>query len=141
MWGLFQLYIFNFNYLLLQWLLGKLVWNSARAIGMGTNPSAGPGCSVVKGLSALPMGWFCQSLTILCANPGLRRGWCLELAGKSSLSCWDGLCVCPGDIRSVMVVAEGDRYQRSGWKAERSCGDTGWEGMWCRRAELEEEEG
>lgn len=95
---------FNFNYLLLQWLLGKLVWNLARAIGMGTNPSAGPGCLVVKGLFALPMGWFCQSLTILCAEPfanlGLGRGSCLELAGKSSLS-WDGLCVCPGDIQSV----------------------------------------
>lgn len=79
----------------------------------------------------------CRTLYKSWAGEGLLlgTGW------KSSLSCWDGLCVCPGDIWSVMVVAEGDRYQRSGWEAERSCGDTGWEGMWCRRAELEEEEG
>lgn len=136
---------FNFNYLLLQRLLGKLGWNLASATGMGTKPSAGPGCSGVKNLSALPVGWFCQSLTIPCgepfANPELGRGWCLEQAGKSSLSCWDGtVCLSWGCLECDVVVAEGERHQRSGWEAERSCGDAGWEGQWCRRAEQGEEE-
>lgn len=87
---------FNFNYLLLQWLLGKLGWNLVQ--GMGINPSAGLVCS--------SHGMVFQGLTILCAepfaNPGLGRGRCLEPAGKSSLSIWDGMCVCPGDVWSVM---------------------------------------
>lgn len=75
------------------------------------------------------------------AGEGLVRGWCLELAGKSSLSCQGAtVCLSWGHLQCDVVVAEGDRYQRSGWEAERSCGDPGWEGMWCRRAELGEEE-
>lgn len=57
----------------------------------------------------------------------------MELAGKSSLSCWgETVCLSWGHLECDVVVAEDDRYQRNGWEAERSCGDTGCEGMWCR---------
>lgn len=95
--------------------------SSAGAAGKGIKPFAGPGCclggeGLVPGLQPIISSSHGQYLTVARAEPfakpgrGLGRGWCLELAGKPSPSCWDGtVCLSGGTGRDV-VVAQGARY-------------------------------